>query len=135
MTRYMNEVTDPVEEAFAFFDDAVAASATKTENLATLRELFESMEKREMYLNLAKCQFFQSELTFLGYRVSERGVKHITDRVAALASFPLPWDLRTLQRFLGIAAYNKMFTPNLAEATPLLYQMIPSSAKRNTKLK
>ena len=58
MTRYMNKVTDPVEEAFVFFDDAIAASTTKAENLATLRKLFKSMEKREMHLNLAMCEFF-----------------------------------------------------------------------------
>ena len=63
---HMTEVNDPVREAFSFFDDAVAASVTKLENLATLRELFQSMEKHEMYLNLAKCEFFKSEFTFLG---------------------------------------------------------------------
>ena len=59
MTCYMAEVTNPVSEAFSFFDDAVAASATKAENLTTLHALFQSMEKREMYLNLAKCAFFK----------------------------------------------------------------------------
>ena len=106
MTRYMNEVTDPVPKAFSFFDDAVAASATKAENLATLRELFNSMEKREMYHNLTKCEFLKSELTFLGYRVSERGVEPTTDLVAVLTTFPLPRDVRTLRRFPGMATYN-----------------------------
>ena len=93
------------------------------------------MEERKMYLNLAKCQFFQSELTFLGYLVSELGVEPIMHHVMALSSFPMPRDVCTLRHFLGMAAYNKKFTPNLAESMPLLYKMIPSSAKRNTKLK
>ena len=34
-----------------------------------------------------------------------------------------------------MAAFNKKITPNLVDTTTILYKKIPTTAKRNTKLK
>ena len=93
----MNDVTFGIDGAFGLFDDTIAASYDKDRNLAILRQLFERLSERGMFLNLKKCVFFKSELDFLGYKVSECGIEPTTDQVQALADFPLPKDVKTLQ--------------------------------------
>ena len=135
MNSLMNDVIRDIKNANAFVDDVWASTMTIKENLETLRELFIKMNEREMFLNLSKCEFFKTELTFLGYRVSERGVEPMQDKVAALTAFEKPRDVRTLRKFLGMSAFNKRFTPNLAQDTPMLYKLFPTTARRNQKIK
>ena len=97
----MIEIVIDIPEASSFVDDVWASSATVEDNLATLRALFSKMDKREMYLNLSKCEFFKSEVNFLGYRVSVRGVESTTDRISALTSFKNPQTLKHYANFSG----------------------------------
>ena len=57
----VNECTDGIEEAFAYFDDVNIASTDKESNLKSLRQLFKNLAERGMYLNFKKCNFFKSE--------------------------------------------------------------------------
>ena len=131
----VNDCTFEIDDAFAYADDVNVVSIDEESNLNALRQLFKKFAERGMYLNFKKCKFFQSELKFLGYTVTKDGVTPTVDRVKALKEFPIPQDVKTLRRFLGMAAFNKKFTPNLADTTPILYKKIPSKAKRNVKLK
>ena len=101
VNSHMIQVVIDIPEASCFVDDVWASSTTIEDNLARLRTLFQKMEERQMFLNLAKCEFFKSKIYFLGYKVSVRGLEPMTDRVSALTSFQNQRTLELYGSFLG----------------------------------
>jgi hypothetical protein len=76
--------------------------------------------QRLLKVNLAKCQFAQSEVPFLGHVVSREGIKMDPKRVAAIDNMELPSDITQLRSFLGATSHYRMFIKDYAQiAVPL----------------
>jgi len=71
-------------------------------------------------LNINKCLFCVSEVTFLGHILSCDGIKADPKKIQAISEFPCPKDKVELQRFLGMINYLAKFIPHLSsESAPL----------------
>ena len=69
---------------------------------------------------MKKSKFFQESLKFLGHMVSAAGVQVDSEKVKAVEDFPVPTNLKAVQRFLGMSGWYHRFVPNFAEvADPL----------------
>jgi hypothetical protein len=59
-------------------------------------------------------------VAYLGHVITEGGVAMDTDKVTAVAAWPLPRSARALGGFLGLAGYYRKFIKNFGIiATPL----------------
>jgi RNase H-like domain found in reverse transcriptase/Integrase zinc binding domain/Integrase core domain len=65
-------------------------------------------------INPDKCEFLQTEITFLGHRLTASGLTPVAEHIAVVEKFPRPDDLKQLQRFLGLLNYYRRFVPGLA---------------------
>lgn len=66
-----------------------------------------------------ECQFCRTSLKFLGQVVSVSGVQVDEEKIQAVRSFPVPRNLKELQRFLGFRGSHR-FVPNFSStAEPL----------------
>jgi transposase InsO family protein len=82
--------------------------------LQHLRSLFQRLEQYGFVINPDKCEFLQTEIVFLGHRLTAAGMEPVAEHVAAVQRFPRPTDLKQLQRFLGLLNYYRRFMPGLA---------------------
>jgi hypothetical protein len=73
--------------------------------------------------NPDKAVFGASEIKYLGHLVSRRGVKILPDRVAAVANYPHPVNLRALRRFIGMVGFCARFVPNFGDIAAPLYNL------------
>lgn len=78
---------------------------------------------------MKKCHFFKRQLKFLGQIISEKGVEVDREKTEADARYPPPTNLKTLQRFLGLAGRYHKFIPHFADITAPLNL----KKKRNVK--
>ncbi len=80
-------------------------------------------------LNLAKCEFGQATITYLGKEVGQGQVHPVEAKIAAITEFPAPQTRRELRRFLGMAGYNLRFCQNFSTvACPLTNLLSPSNS-------
>jgi hypothetical protein len=61
------------------------------------------------FAKLSKCEFFRSELSFLGHVVSADGIKPDPKKVDVVRHWPVPTNRKELRQFLGLANYFRKF--------------------------
>lgn len=105
---------------FVYLDDVVVYSSTLEEHLQRLEELLAVFRAANLKVNLRKCTFAASEVTYLGHVVSAEGVHPDPRKVSAIKEFPIPRNAREVRSFLGLASYYRRFIPAFAQrAKPL----------------
>ena len=67
--------------ALIYLDDIVVFSKTEEEHLIWLRAVLEQFQKHGLKLKPSKCQFFRTEITYLGHRVSKDGMSPSQDNL------------------------------------------------------
>ena len=73
-----------------FLDDILIFSKNKEEHLKHLELVLQRLLKYELFVKPGKCEFFQTQVTYLGLGVSAKGI-HITDhRKTAIQEWPEP---------------------------------------------
>lgn len=130
--RFIDEVTRDLPGVFAFVDDILIASSDRDEHLIHLKSLFSRLDNYGLCINLSKCVFGKTSIEFLGFGVSEHGIKPLPDRVEAIQKFPQPNTLTQLRRFLGLFNFYRRFVPKAAHILAPLNQML--EGKKNSKL-
>lgn len=125
--RLVNIVLSGVPNCNAYLDDLVVYSSEWSEHISLLRTVFEKLASASLTLNLAKCEFGQATVTYLGKEVGQGQVRPIQAKVEAVANFPVPETRRELRRFLGMAGYYRSFCKNFSTVVyPLTNLLSPS---------
>ncbi len=111
----------------AYLDDLVIYSVDWPEHVRLLRIVFERLAKANLTLNLAKCDFGQATVTYLGKEVGQGQVRPVEAKIIAISEFSVPTTRRELRRFLGMAGYYRSFCRNFSTiVSPLTALLSPS---------
>ena len=79
--------------ALIYLDDVIIFSRTEEEHLTQLRAVFERFREHGLKLKPSKCHFLQKEITFLGHKVSEEGMKLGDDGLKGIAPDGTPQQI------------------------------------------
>lgn len=114
--RLMNQTLKPFLGQFVvvYFDDILVYSKDEGEHVCHLRLVFEVLEREKLYGNLDKCQFFASEVTFLGFVVSKEGIRADDKKVEAIRDWPIPTSITQVRSFHGLASFYRIFVANFS---------------------
>ena len=93
----------------AYLDDIVLFSKTPEEHLLRLELLLQRLKQANLKLKPSKCQLLQTEISFLGHRVSGRGVSTEPAKIQLIKDWPVPKNLKELRGFLGLTGYYRKF--------------------------
>ena len=78
------------------------------------------IEEYKLSLRKDKCEFFKSSIVFLGFLIDGEKIKPDPKNIEKLRQFPTPKTKKQVQRFLGLANFNRKFYEKMAEeAKPL----------------
>ena len=64
-----------------------------------------------------KTKLFQSEVEYLGHKISKGGVKMIPEYVHKVTNWPVPKSGKEVATFLGFAGYYRNFIPQYSALT------------------
>ena len=86
-----------------FVDDILIYSQPKWEHEYHLRILLQLLRDHQLYANFSKCEFWLTEVRFLGHMVSASGVLVDLEKVEAVMSWERPKSVFEIRSFLGLA--------------------------------
>ena len=112
--RYIHEVLRGLDFVFPFIDDLLLASENETQHREHLHVVLKRLEQNGITINPAKCNLGQSEVQFLGYTVSTKGIKPPQHKIEAITNYPKPTTIEELRRFLGMINFYRDHIPNAA---------------------
>ena len=114
-----------------YIDDIIAKSKTCTKHMQHLEKAFALMRKCNKKLNPLKCAFGVRAGKFLGFLVTQWGIKINQDQVKVLLETPVPSTKKEIQRLTGrLAALGRFiarFTNKLCSAHSSLLYTKPKS--------
>ena len=115
-----------------YLDDVIMYSRTEEEHLIRLRAVFERFRESGLKLKPSKCNFFCTEINYLGHTMSAKGMEPGVDGIKAIAEMALPRTYMGIRQFLGATGYFHQFIKGYANVTKLLNDLLSGA---NSKLK
>jgi hypothetical protein len=88
--RLMETVVHNISNVIVYIDDLLVHSASHKEHLATLGKVLQRLVQHNIKINLQKCIFGSKEVSYLGFRLTEEGIKPGIDKLKAVKNAPPP---------------------------------------------
>ena len=108
------------EGASNIHDDIIVHGRTVEEHDCRLRQTLQRIQEKGLTLNKEKCTFRMTELTFMGYLLSHKGIGPTASRVKAVLDAKEPQSASEVRSFLGLVNFSARFIPDLSTiAEPL----------------
>lgn len=124
--RVIQSVLGPLRHKVctSYIDDLLIGAKTWDEMLSKLEEVFQALKNGGLTLKLKKCVFGLPEVEFLGYVISEQGMKPGPRKIAAVKEFEVPKNVHDVRAFLGLTGYFRRFVKNYASRSRPLCNLL-----------
>lgn len=120
--RLMNSVLGDCLDRFAlvYLDDILIFSKTKEDHVKHVHHVLDRLRDAQLVANLKKCEFFKTELEFVGYLVSGAGILPSPGKVKAIREWPIPTNVQEVRQFVGLASHYRRFIRNFSTMSSAL---------------
>src|ERR1051325_1656347 len=100
----MNMIFHPYLDKFVivFIDDILIYSKNDEEHAEHLRIVLKLLKEKKLYAKLSKCEFWLSEVSFLGHVISKNGIVVDPTKVEAVSQWEAPKNASEIRSFLGL---------------------------------
>jgi hypothetical protein len=127
LQRIMTQIfEDFIQEQWllVIFDNIVVVARGADDLIDKCRQFLQRCKEYNLFLKFKKCTFGFPEITFFGYRVSQKGYYLLPEKVAALDAWQFPRNIKKMQSFLGFALFFSPFIPAYSEKAARLYECV-----------
>jgi transposase InsO family protein len=126
---FMNLMNDVFREeldscVIIYLDDILVFSKAREQHKADLEKVLRKLQEQRLYAKLSKCEFFKSEIGFLGHIVSSKGIAVDPSKVKSIVEWPPLTCVNDIQSFLGLINYYRRFIPDLAKTAAPLTELL-----------
>ena len=119
--RRQHEFLDGLNGVINIADDICVYSCGDTKEEAdidhdrNLTRLLEKCNEHDLRLSARKIKFKSRSVSFMGHRLTNKGVQLDPSKVAVITGMPTPADKAAVQRFLGMCQYLPKLCQNLSQ--------------------
>lgn len=112
------------DKILLYLDDILVATRDIREHLEILQKVFGLAARNRLSFRLDKCSFLYRQITYLGYVVSQEGIRPSQENTDAVLNYPIPRNARDMHRFVGLASYFRKFIKDFSRIAKPLYNLI-----------
>ena len=103
MNAFIEE--ENLDATFAYLDNVTICGMNTEEHDRNLKQFLEPASRKNIVYNESKCIFSTTKLSILGYLVEDGKMRPDPERLRPLRELPVPHDMKSLRRVLGLFAY------------------------------
>ena len=122
--QLMNQVLQGLDFAIAYLDDIVIFSNNKVEHLQHLEAVFKRLQDAGLKLKESKCDFFRSQIHYLGHMLSAEGIQPLPEKLDSITNMPAPENQTKVKQFLGLVGYYRKFVPHFSDISRPLSKLM-----------
>ena len=115
----MNKVLEGLSFAMTYLDDIIIFSDNELDHLEHLEIIFYRLKEAGLKTKCSKCDFFKSEIHYLGHLISADGIRPLPNKLDSIKHMPAPKDAKEIKQFLGLTGYYRKFVPRFADISDL----------------
>jgi hypothetical protein len=112
-----------------FIDDILVFSKSKKEHEEHLRIVLQRICDHQLYVEFSKCEFWLTEVQFLGHMVSSEGISVDPSKVRAMLDWKPSMTVHQVRSFLGLAGYYRSFSPNFSKIAKHITDLLKKEEK------
>jgi hypothetical protein len=124
----METVVHGISNVIVYIDDLLVHSASHEVHIATLGQVLKRLVQHSIKINLQKCMFGSKEVSYLGFCLTEEGIKPGTDKLKAVKNAPPPSNVHEVIQFLILCNFFRGHVCNFAQLTSPLTTLMKKSA-------
>ena len=102
---------------FTYLDNVLIFSKSWEEHLQHLNTVFNRFKTAGLKIKLSKCQFFKTQLHYLGHKISADGLEPLAKQLEAIKNLAPTMNVDEAHQILGLLGYYRSFTPAFADKT------------------
>lgn len=119
----------PPDICFLYLDDIIVVGRSEKHHLHNLRVVFSRLRSKNLKLNPSKCVFYQREVTFLGHKITDRGIFPDDSKIEMTKNFPKPVNAKETKRFVAFANFYRKFIKDFSVIAAPLHNVAQSNVK------
>ncbi|KAI0994273.1 hypothetical protein K3495_g13908, partial [Podosphaera aphanis] len=128
---YINHALHGLLDQFctAYMDDILIYSDDLTSHRRHVIMVLERLREHGLQVDISKCNFEATEVTYLGLIISTKGIHMDPKKVACVQEWPTPRSVRDVQGFLGFANFYRRFIPEFSRLVSPLTNLTKKEAR------
>ena len=109
--HFVNDVLRPFLDIFctAYLDDILIYSENLNEHCDHVWSVLNALKEAGLQLDIDKCEFYKTEVVYLGYVIGVNGVQIDPEKVQALLDWEYPHNVKDVRAFIGFANFYRRF--------------------------
>ena len=111
----MNKVLKGLKFAMPYLDDIIIFSQDELQHLEHLEIVFSHLREAGLKMKRSKCNFFKSEIHYLGPLISPEGISLLPNKLDSIKHMPVLNSAKEIKQFLGLTGYYRKFVPRFAD--------------------
>ena len=125
----MNKVLKGLKFVMTYLDDIIIFSQDELQHLEHLEIVFSHLWEAGLKMKHSKCDFFKSEIHYLGHLISPEGISPLPNKLDSIKHMPVPKSAKEIKQFLGLTGYYRKFVPRFADISRPLTTLMKKDMK------
>ena len=125
----MNKVLKGLKFTMTYLDDIIIFSQDESQHLEHLEIVFSCLQEAGLKMKRSKCDFFKSEIHYLGHLISPEGISPLPNKLDSIKHMPVPNSAKEIKQFLGLTGYYRKFVPRFADISRPLTTLTKKDVK------